>query len=565
MHPLGGGGGRFRDALRSRDLRLLATASVISGLGSWAYTTVLIVYVFERTGSPTWIAFVTASRWVPGLLLASYGGVLADRYERTRVIIVSALLQFVVIVGIGFIVAADGPLALLLALSALEAIVGVPDRPATGALTPEVVPERDLTAANGLFSTLESLVVVVGPGVGGLLVALDQPVTAIALNGASFLVAAFIASLLRVRSRGDAAEEGESAFRAIANGVGALRANRTATVLVLFCALDSGIYGAATVMYVDISDQLGSGANGYGYLLAGAALGGAISAGVANRLSASRRLAPVILGGITVQAVPFALTAFVHTPPLGFLLQVISGMGMIIVDVLAITALQRDMPRGVLGRVLSLLDVAVLLSILLSSFAFAFLLNTVGLHASLYLVGIGFPAVAMLCIRPMLRADRNAAALLREIEPRVALLQELDLLTKATQPVLERLARAIEVVQLPAGADVVRQGDPADALWILVDGEVTVTVDGDLVRTLEPPTYFGEIGLLHGIPRIATVRTAQPCTLWRLSGEEFLTAAQAGTPSISLRGVAIIRLARSNPTLAADLPRGDALAQDPST
>lgn len=544
-------GGRFRDALRSRDLRLLATGTVIDGIGSWAYATVLVVYVFERTGSPTWIALLTASRWIPSLLLASYGGVLADRYERTRVIVVSALLQFTVIVGIGFVVAADGALGLLLALSALEAVVGVPYRPATGALTPEVVPERDLTAANGLFSTLGSLVVVVGPGIGGVFVAVDEPVVGIAFNAATFLVAAVIGALLRVRSRGDAAVAGESAFQAFLDGLRALRSNHTATVLVLFCALDSGIYGASTVLYVDISDQLGSGADGYGYLLAGAALGGVISAGVANRLSASRRLAPVILGGIAVQALPFALTAFVHAPALGFLLQVVSGMGMIIVDVLAITALQRDMPRGVLGRVLSLLDVACLASILFSSFAFAIALDAIDLHPSLYVLGIGFPTVALLCIRPMLRADRDAVALLREIEPRVALLKELDLLAKASQPVLEQLARATDVVELPADSEVVREGEPAESLWIIVEGEVTVTVGGAYVRTMGPGTYFGEIGLLRGIPRTATVRTTQPCVLWEVSGEEFLDAVQAGSASISLRGITMVRLARTHPDLAA--------------
>jgi MFS family permease len=560
-----GGGGRFRDALRSRDLRLLTAATVVDGLGSWAYSTVLIVYVFERTGSPTWIALVAASRWIPSLVLSSYGGVLADRYERTRVIIVSALLQFLVTVGMGFVVATDAHLWLLLTLSALSAVASAPYRPAAGALTPEVVPESDLTAANGLFSTLESLVVVVGPGVGGVLVALDAPVVAIALDAVTFLIAAFLASLLRVRSRGDASEHGESAFKAFADGLKALRSNRTATVLVLFCALDSGIYGAATVLYVGMSDQLGTGADGYGYLLAGSALGGVISAGVASRLSASRRLAPVILCGIAVQAVPYALTAFVHTPILGFALMVVSGMGMIIVDVLAITALQRDMPRGLLGRVLSLLDVAVLLSILISSFVFAFALDAIDLHPSLYAVGIGFPLAAILGIRPMLRADRNAAALLREIEPRVALLRDLDLLTKASQAALEGLARAIEVVELPAGTDVVREGEPADALWIIDEGEVTVTVDGAFVRTMGPRTYFGEIGLLRGIPRTATVRTAQPSVLWRVSGEAFLAALETETASISLRGVAIIRLARTHPHLAAALPSDDATSQEASS
>ena len=69
-----------------------------------------------------------------------------------------------------------------------------------------------------------------------------------------------------------------------------------------------------------------------------------------------------------------------------------------------------------------------------------------------------------------------------------------------------------------------------------------------------PRTYFGEIGLLRGIPRTATVRTTQPTVLWRVAGDEFLDAIQSSSASISLRGVALIRLARTHPTLAADLP-----------
>ena len=469
--------GRFRDALGSRDLRLLVAAFTIDGLGSWAYLTVLIVYVFERTGSTGWIALLTASRWLPGLLMASYGGVLADRYERTRLMITSAILSYVAMAAIALVVATDAPLVLILVLSAISAVAAAPYRPSFGALTPEVVPERDLTAANGLFSALESLVVVIGPGVGALLLLTDEPAAAIQLNALSFLAAALLVSQVRVRSRGDAPEEGQSAFRAFVDGLNALRAERIATVLVLFCALDSAVYGASTVLFVPISEQLGTGSNGFGYLLAGSALGGVVAAGLANRLSASRRLAPIIVGGIACQAVPFGLTAFVHTPAIGFGLQVIAGVGMIIVDVLAITALQRDMPRGVLGRVLSLLDVAVVLAILVSSFVFAFLLSAIDLHPSLFVLGIGFPAIALLCIGPLLRSDRKTASRLRELEPRIALLQMLDLFEAASRLVLERLAGSVEVVEMPDATNVVTEGEAADALWIIVDGEVTVTVE----------------------------------------------------------------------------------------
>jgi MFS family permease len=544
-------GGRFRDALRSRDLRLMVAAFVADGMGNWAYATVLIVYIFERTGSTTWIAIISASRWLPSLLLASYGGVLADRYERTRLMVTSALLSFFAMAALALAVSVDGPLLVLVALSAVSAAMAAPYRPAAGALTPAIVPESNLAAANGLFSALESLAVVLGPAIGGLLLLTDEPAAAFQLNALTFLVAALLVTRLEVRSTGDA-EEGESVVKAFVDGLSALRAERVATVLVLFCALDSAVYGASTVLFVPISQQLGTGNDGFGYLLAGSALGGVIAAGLANRLSASSRLAPIIVGGIALQAIPFALTVWVHAPPIGFLLQVVAGVGMILVDVLAITALQRDMPRGVLGRVLSLLDVAFISAILVSSFVFAFVFSALDLHATLLVIGIGFPIAAVLGVGPLLRADRQAAEALRALEPRIALLQVLDLFSAAARPVIERLARSIDEVDAPADTVLIREGDAPDALWIIVDGEVEVTIGGSFVRTMGPRSYFGEIGLLREIPRTATVRTVEPCRLWKLSGDDFLEALQTSTPSASLLDVSTRRLARTHPHLVTD-------------
>src|SRR4051812_11873993 len=84
--------GRVRSAPSSRDLRLRLAGFGIDAVGGWAYNVVLVVYVYERTGSAAMIAVTTACGWVPRLVLSAYAGVLADRYERTRVMRTSALL-----------------------------------------------------------------------------------------------------------------------------------------------------------------------------------------------------------------------------------------------------------------------------------------------------------------------------------------------------------------------------------------------------------------------------------------------------------------------------------------
>jgi len=551
--------GRYRNALQHRDFRLLATAFLVDQIGTWAYNVVLIVWVFDRTHSPTWVAATTASGWVPRLLWSAYAGVLADRYERTAVMVTSALLSFVAMTGVALVVAADGSITLALVLAAVAGSVATGYRPAAGAVVPEVVGEGDLVAANAIFGGLESLVVVVGPGIGGVLLLAGSPAAGITLNALSFLAAALVVSRMQVRSRGTAGEQGESGIAQFTAGAGALWHERTALVLVVFCCLDSAVYAASTVVYVPLSERLGTGATGYSYLIAGASLGGVLVAALANRFSASSRLAPVICLGMFMLALPFAVVAAVHSPVLAFLLQVVSGGGMIIVDVLAITALQRDLPRGVLSRVFGIFESAVPASLLASSFVTALILHRVGLTGTLLAIGFGFSAAAVLGLLPIVRADRRSRAVVRALAPRVALLDALDLFAGAPRTTLERLAAHATDVNVAAGAVILREGDAADALFVLCSGDVAVSAHGEGVRTrrlrtMTGPSYFGEIGLLRSLPRTATVMALTPCELLRVEADDFFDALQGASVSASLLARSTARLARTHPRLSETSP-----------
>ena len=115
--------GRYRDALRHRDLRLLIASFLVDQVGSWSYAVVISVYIFDRTHSTQWLAAFAVCRWGPGLLLASYGGVIADRYQRTTVMIVSSLASAVLMIGMAVVVGLDAPVSLVLAISALSSAV----------------------------------------------------------------------------------------------------------------------------------------------------------------------------------------------------------------------------------------------------------------------------------------------------------------------------------------------------------------------------------------------------------------------------------------------------------
>jgi MFS family permease len=551
--------GRFRDALAVRDFRTLVAAYMLDGIGSWAYSVVMLVYVYERTGSTGAVALTSAVRWLPGLVLSPYLSVLGDRYDRRTVIKVSSVVSGIVMLGMTAVVAVDGPIPLLMLLALLTSTSIIPSLSAAAAIRPDLVEEKDLAASNALFIGLESLMVVIGPLLGAIFLAVDERSITFFINALTFFGGAWLTSRIRTASQALAGTE-DSAGKQMIDGIKALWSEKVAFTLVLFVALDSAVYGATTVFYIPMAQQFGSSEKGYGLLIAAFAVGGVLITGLVNRLSASSRLAPIVLVSMLLLALPFALSALVHNMGGGLGLQVVAGAAMVAVDVLGITALQRDLPREMLSRVMGIMNTLVIGGTLLGAAFPGVLLNPLGLKTSLVVFGILITVITVAGLRPLVIADSRSAALLAVLTPRIALLEALDLLSAAPRATLETLAKAVEVVELEGGVVFIRQGDEPDALWVIVTGAVEVSSTDEFGRErvhsgLGPHSYVGEIGLLRGIPRTATVRTTAPSTLWRIPAADFLDAL-AGGASSSLNAVATTRLGQTQAWSQRPVTRG---------
>lgn len=542
--------GKYRTALGIRDLRLLIGAFVVDQASSWSYNVVLIAYIFERTHSTTWVTALLSTRWVVGLVLGGYAGVIADRYDRRTVLVISGAVAFVATLLVALLVGTDAPLLAIVASAGLVAAACTPVRPASGALIPEVVDESTLMAANGIFAFLESLVVVLGPGVGALLLLTGEPVWGVLLNAASFLVSALLYSRLAVRSHGDA-EPGGNVLKQWGAGVAAVLHHRKALVLTVFLLLDSGAINAANVVMPALAAHLGGGASAYSVLLGASALGGVVAAGLANRLAASARITAIIMISIALECLPLWISVFAGGVPSAAVLQIISGAGMVIVDVLAFTSLQRDLPREVLGRVLGSVDMLLLAASIAASSAASAVLSAVDLNWALAIIGIGFPALALFGLPALRQLDAVLADRVEGLRARTGVLQRLDLFAGANQAVLERLAGDAVPESIAAGTPIITQGDPADAFWVLTEGELSIgarLADGSQadLPPVYAPGYVGELGLMHRTSRSATVTAATDCRLLRISGATFLEALEEAAPSPTMLNRAGVRLARTS-------------------
>jgi MFS family permease len=547
--------GALRRVLRVPELRLLFGASFVSLIGSWSYSVAVTAFVFERTHSYTVVGIASLARYVPGLLFSAYGGVLAERFERVRVLICSNLGSTVCQLGLTIVAAVTAPIWLAIVLVALTATTEVVYSPATAALIPQLVDEDQLAAANALDSLIQNLVVAIGPALGALLVIAGSPEVAFAINAASFLVGAVLLARMGTRSRPtDVTEEGAAGpLRQMLVGLQTIASSRASRLLVALSLLATLTYGTDTVLFVAVShQQLHGGAHGYGYLLAGLGLGGALMAPAIDRLAAAPRLAGIIVISMAAYCLPVAALVVIHSMGLAVVSEVVRGAGTLVVDVLAFTALQRAVAPELLARVFGVFFALVLAAIAVGAVITAPMIHALGLRTTLYVLGF-VPTVLGFAAYPALhRLDRGNAERLAELQPRIDRLEGLGLFAEATRSVLERLAGAVVVEKIPAGTLIIRQGDPADALYVIISGSVEVTSTGDdggarVLRRMEQGQYFGELGIIERIARTASVASLSPCELYRIAAGDFRDALTELPPSTAFIEQARTSLARTNP------------------
>ena len=553
----------YRSLFGIRDYRLLFAGLVTSQSGSWAYNVALVVYVFNATHSPAWVAAASMARFLSALLSSAFGGLVADRVERVRLMVTLDTIAMVVQAGLAVAAALNAPALLIIVLATLTSVTTASYDPTARATIPAVVGEEHLAAANSVQAAVENLTIIIGPAIGGLLLLVGPAPLVFAINAATFGFSALAVSRVRARSvPGDATEGGTlGPIQQMGVGIRAFFSSSTVVVLAGFSIVASFLYGTDTVLFVVLSkQQLGTGSEGYGYLLAALGVGGLVMAPFMNRISAMRRLGTIIVAALTVYGLPTALLAVVHSPVLAFALEAVRGGGTLVVDVLAITALQRAVSPDVVARVFGVFFALVLSAIALGALLMPILLGAFGLTSTLLIVGFSIPALSLLSYPKVRQVDRQAVGQLAAIEPRIAVMQRLDILGGASRATLERLALSAVEETVPARQVIIQEGDEADDFFVLVGGEAEVIAAGEagvaqMLGTLTPPNYCGEIGLLARRPRTATVRAVTECSLYRIRGDEFVDALTAASLSAATLGGAQRRLARTHPSLSIDLAR----------
>ncbi len=340
-----------RTVLRNRDFRWLWTGQAVSAVGDMIFPVAVAVQVLDAGGDATAVGLVLGGRFAALVLFSLLGGVWADRLPRTAVMIGADVLRAVAVAGLA-LTPGTPP---VLVLAGLTFLVGAGEaffRPAYGALIPSVVPQPDLTQANALTGSSLHFAQVIGPGLGGVLVAVAGPRVAFGLDALTFAVSC--ATLLGVAEPASTPPERRSAVREIGEGVQAVRVRPwIGAVLTLAAAQLMLAFAPVMVLLPVIARERLGGASSYGLVLSAGAVGALVGALLAGRLRPARPGLVGILGLVPLALQPVALWVSLD---LGWVcvLFFVAGLGLGPFIVYWESALQVDVPKHLLARVVSL-------------------------------------------------------------------------------------------------------------------------------------------------------------------------------------------------------------------
>lgn len=511
----------LRDAMAHPPLRRAEVAFGLAWMGESAFTVALGVVAF-RDGGAAAVGLVALLRTLPSAIVSSSLASVADRVSRERVLAGVSAVQAVAYAASALLLALEAGLAGVYALAVVATIAGTLFRPTHSALLPslcESVPQ--LTSATVARGALDALGVLLGPALAGALLAVGDPTAIFAAAAVTADVAGGVVLGISYERPAEARRVRRRLWRDAVEGVRAVAGERHLCLVFGLVFAQTFVRGALSVLIVVMAlDLLDLGEPGVGTLTASVGAGGLVGSLGVSLLTGSRHLGGWLAVALVLWGAPIALVGAVPTAVAAFALLPVVGLGNAVIDVPFFTLPPRLAADAVLARVFGIFEALVVLGVGLGSVAAPALIGLLGVRGALVATGLILPALALVTWRPLVGLDRRLVVRDEEI----AVLRGTPMLGRLPVPAIEHLANRLRRRTLARGAVVFVQGDPGDAFFVIAEGRAEVIGDGVVVRTLGPGDGFGEIALLHDVPRTATVRAQTDLAVFELGRDDFLDA-----------------------------------------
>jgi hypothetical protein len=492
------------DALGTAGLRRLQLNWTAASVGSWTFFIVLAVYAYNEGGAAA-VGVAALARMVPAGLAAPLAGAIVDRRSRRDVLLGSVIGRALLLGAIGAAVAAEAPLAVVLALAAVFTALATAHKPAQAALLPALAETpRQIAASNAVITAGENVGFLAGSLLGGTLISAASIETAFFANAAMFAVAAWpLARIHRdpVPVHREHAREGERALEELVSGFRTVARDPSLRLLVGVSASSTLVEGAADVMVVLVAiELLDLGNAAVGWLNSAWAVGGIVGGAAAISLLGRGRLAAGLAGGCLMVGIPLVVVAALPHVPVAVAALLILGSGYSLIETANLTLLRARLAQRsatISGRQQPMATSAPRMPRSPTS------------------------AGAMIAPSPVVIQYEAGAAI---PEHAFALLRRVPLFAPLPIGTLENVARRVDELDVPAGQPVVREGEPGDRFYVIAKGDFDVSCSGGAFPPLSDGDVLGEIALLRNVPRTATVTARTDAVVFALDRDSFLSA-----------------------------------------
>ena len=518
---------------RNPDVRRVELAWGAAIAAEWAHFVALGVFAYEQGGTSA-VGLAGLIRLLPAAIVAPFAASLGDRFPRERFLLAMMLIGAFALGGsaVAFATGAD---VLVYAFAAMLGLAVTLIRPAIQALLPSLTSTpRELIAANGATSTIESLGTLVGPLLAGVLVSVADVGLVFAVGAGVLLLGA--ASLLRVRVAGaidlGSAEEG-GVRRRVAAGIRTLAQAPRARLVVALIFAQTFVRGCLNVLIVVAAFEiLDAGGEAVGYMTAAIGVGGLIG-GLGAMTLGGKRLAVSFGVALVLWGLPLVFIGPWPELALAVVLLAVVGAANSVEDVAGFTLLQRLVPDQYLTRVLGVTWSLAMGGVALGSIAAPLLVEAFGPRTAFVAVGLVLPLLALAAYRRLAETDDEVAP-----APELELVEQVPMFGPLSVAAKERVAANLIPLSAMAGDVVIRAGEVGDRFYIVDQGELEVSAEG-LEKRISHAEYFGEIALLRDVPRTATVTAMADSRLYALQREDFL-AAVTGHEAAHAAGHAVV-------------------------
>jgi len=342
-------------ALHHADFRRFFVAQMVAQTGTWMQTVAQSWLVLQLTPSPFKLGLIGSLQFAPILLFSLASGALADRVRKRRLLVGTQIAQGCQALGLAALVASGHVEYWHVAVLAFcSGVVNVLDQPARQSLVAEMVGRADVGSAVALNSASFNAARIVGPGLGGLLIARYGVTPAFIVNGLGCVVSVVI--LLRLRTRGlPKARSGDGVLADMRAGLRyALSTPEIRLTLGLLFLVSIFVFNFTVYVPLVVRTVLHLGAEGFGLLMACLGAGAVTGALTVGALGARRPPATVMFGTATLACSMLVLLSAVRVLWPAAVLLFLTGLFGLVLVASCNTAMQLSAPDELRGRVMSL-------------------------------------------------------------------------------------------------------------------------------------------------------------------------------------------------------------------